>query len=283
MTPESQRWTALATHIAQGYADAPGIEGILIGGSVARGLADVNSDVDLFVFCRQFPDKSLRQTAVDRVNGERWRAHDSRDQGLLRDCFHADDGRIDVEFVLVSAYEALIRDVLANHDISRAKQGLLGGLLDAQIIQDSGLVAHWRRQIAQYPDGLQQRVVEHHLLIDPLWVAEIYARKRGDLLYLCDALCRVANAVLGLLHGLNRRYQPNEYKRLDWIVSHFQLAPENIANRLRDILQGPPLDGVQKLEQIVAETFDLLETHLPTLDMDAARAEFTTDTDTEPE
>ncbi|MBT4500275.1 MAG: DUF4037 domain-containing protein [Gemmatimonadetes bacterium] len=284
MTPESRRWTKLAAGIAEGYTGDANVEGIVLGGSVARGHADANSDVDIFVFCRKFPSDGMRKSAVVQTNGERWKCHNNRrDTGVLRDCFWADGGRIDVEFVLTEAFEAIIRDVLVACDISRSKQGFLGGLLDARTLYGDSLISHWRERIEQYPDALQKKVVESHLFIEPLWIPEIYAGKRGDLLYLCDAICRVSNDILGVLFGLNRLYQPTEYKRLDWLTSKFKIAPINLATRLREVLEGTPLEGVKKIEQITEEMFALVKAHMPSMDISAARAEFTTDTDTEPE
>jgi predicted nucleotidyltransferase len=88
MTSDSQRWAKLASDIAAGYIGDADVEGIVLGGSVARGLADANSDVDIFVFCRNFPSDDMRRSAIERVNGERWKPHnDRRDTGVLFSTF----------------------------------------------------------------------------------------------------------------------------------------------------------------------------------------------------
>lgn len=283
MTPESRRWTELARRIAEPLRAVEGVEAIVLGGSVARGQADLNSDLDIFVFCRDYPSEETRRAAIAHVEGARWRQHDRRAHGVLRDCFHADDARVDLEFMLVSSFEATLREVLIELDTTRWKQARLGGLRDSQTLHDSDLLGAWRQQVEAYPDALQQAVVEAYLVMDPLWVPEIYARKRGDLLYLSEAICRVANGMLGVLSGLNRRYEQNEYKRLDRLIANFEHSPADLAQRLDAVLVGHPLDGVAAMEQLMEEMFVLVETHLPGIDTEPARAEFSTDTDTEPE
>jgi hypothetical protein len=68
---------------------------------------------------------------------------------------------------------------------------------------------------------------------------------------------------------------------MDWLTSRFKIAPTDLANRLREVLEGAPLEGVKKVEQITEEMFKLVEEHMPTMDITSARAEFTTDTDTD--
>ena len=106
---------------------------------------------------------------------------------------------------------------------------------------------------------------------------------RGDLLYLSEALCSVANGVLGVLHGLNRVYRPSEYKCLGWICSRLQQKPRNLHRRLVSIFEDPPLEAVKELEGVATETFDLVAGLMQTVDVDQARMGFTMDTDTEPE
>ena len=219
--------------IAEYYAELPEVAGVVLGGSVARGIADPNSDLDLFVFCHDYyPGERSRSEVVARIQGEGWKQHDDKlGRGILRDCFRAAGHRVDIEHVRVGSYESAIEDVMCRHDTDRDKQSLLGGLLDSRSLHDTGIIEKWKSRISKYPDGLQRKVLKENLSMSPLWIPEIYARNRDDHLYLLEALSSVGNSILGLLHGLNRMYQPGEYKRVTLLLSRLEVAPPNIVGK----------------------------------------------------
>ena len=282
MTPESESGAKVGTLIAKYYAELPEVAGVVLGGSIARGIADSNSDLDLFVFCHDYPSERFRSEVVAGLQGEGWKQHDNKlDRGILRDCFHGAGHRVDIEHVRVSSCESAIEDVMCRHDTDREKQSLLGGLLDSLSLHDTGIIEKWKSKISRYPDGLQRNVLEENLSMDPLWIPEIYARNREDHLYLWEALSSVGNSILGLLHGLNRIYQPSEYKRVPLLLSRLKVAPQNIAGRWQSVFQNGSVDAVKELETIVLEIFSLVEACCPDIDVATARTGFTTDTDTE--
>ncbi len=282
MTETSERGLALSKKIAQIYSECSQVKSIVAGGSVARGYADGYSDVDIFVFCDDFPSEKERASAVERVHGEGWKSHSDRiEQGLARDCYRTEDARIDVGLYKISSVEKVLVDVLEQYDITPYKQGFFGGLLDALPLYGEQQIHTWQIRAALYPDGLLQAMVNTHLHIDPLWIPEICALERGDLLYLYDAFCQAQKKVICILLGLNRLYQPAEFKRVDRLISRMQLAPFNLSCRLNEIFGMEVRDAVRSLSALVEETFDLVERHLPAVDVGFARLNFTTDTDTE--
>lgn len=61
----------LAQQAAQRYHRLPGVDGIALSGSLARGYADGMSDVDLSVYCRAVPSHDARRTVADGLPGVR--------------------------------------------------------------------------------------------------------------------------------------------------------------------------------------------------------------------
>ena len=282
MTPESESGMKVGEQIARYYTELPEVAGVVLGGSVARGTADPSSDLDLFVFCHDYPSKRFRSEVVAGFQGEGWKQHGNKlDRGILRDCFRGSGHRIDIEHVRVSSYESAVEDVLCRHDTDRDKQSLLGGLLDSRSLHDTGIIKKWKSRISKYPDGLQRKVLKENLSMSPLWIPEIYARNRDDHLYLLEALSSVGNSILGLLHGLNRMYQPGEYRRVTLLLSRLEVAPPNIVERWMSVFRYGSVGVVKELETIVLEIFNLVEECCPAIDVASARTGFTTDTDTE--
>ena len=110
MTPESDSGLKVGKRIARYYAELPEVAGVVLGGSAARGTADPNSDLDLFIFCHDHPGERFRSEVVAGLHGEGWKQHGNKlDRGILRDCFHAAGHRIDIEHVRVGSCESAIR------------------------------------------------------------------------------------------------------------------------------------------------------------------------------
>lgn len=282
MTECSKKWLALARKISEVYATWDETVAITIGGSVARGVADPSSDVDIFVFCLELPSVQQGADAVQTVAGERWKRHDEMLQwGIARDCFHLDDARIDIGYFLDSTAQTLLDDVLVRYDIMPSKQGFLGGLLDCVPVHGKDVISSWQGRARDYPDELRTAVVEAHLWMDPLWIPEIYATQRGDFLFLHDTLVKTATNVLGMLLGLNRIYQAAEWKRTEALIDKMTIAPSNLYPRLAEVFRGGQDDSVAVLTSLVEETFELVEKNMPDLDVGGARVAFETDTDTE--
>ena len=88
MTPESESGMKVGEQIARYYTELPEVAGVVLGGSAARGIADPSSDLDLFVFCHDYPSERFRSEVVAGFQGEGWKQHGNKlDHGILRDCF----------------------------------------------------------------------------------------------------------------------------------------------------------------------------------------------------
>ena len=100
MNPESESGMKVGAQIAKYYTELPEVAGVVLGGSAARGIADSNSDLDLFVFCHDYPSERFRSEVVAGLQGEGWKQHDNRlGRGILRDCFRGAGHRVDIEHV----------------------------------------------------------------------------------------------------------------------------------------------------------------------------------------
>lgn len=271
----------IASQIAEGFAGHPSVVAVVLGGSVARGDADASSDLDIFVFCAEHLSRPERAAVVNGVRGHGWRTHSKPDHGILRDCFRTVEHRVDIEQVLVPHYERTLDEVMGQLSTDRAKQSLLGGLLDSIALYDTGAVDAWKTRIRAYPDGLQRKIIEEQLEIAPLWIPRIYAENRGDQLFLTTAMCAAGNQVLDILHGLNRWYLPGEYKRVPARLARMPIAPHRIADRFSAVFRAASPRTSRDLEGIVLEVLDLVEQYCPELDVAHARTEFTSDTDTD--
>ena len=89
------RRRAIAGRAAQAYAANPDVAGALLAGSVARGLADDLSDIELDVYWRRPPTDDERVAAVEGAGWERVYADEDEHEwadGYLIDGVEVDTG-----------------------------------------------------------------------------------------------------------------------------------------------------------------------------------------------
>ena len=276
-TPKSHRDFAVAKQVAGRLSRHPYVEAIAVGGSIARGIGDEFSDLDLFVYCHTFPPEDERRALLEPLSPERWKTHDEFVRfGLVVDAFVCGETEVDLNLLLGKTVEACMRAVLEKHDLTPRIQAFVGGFADALPLYGDEQCEAWRQRVAVYPEPLARKMVEEHLAIEPLWVPGIDGCREGDLLVLYEALCRVQRGVLGILLGLNRLYVPPIYKRSRRLLGSMRIKPQRAVERLEETFTLDATAALLHLRELVHETFDLVETHMPELDVAGARKRFTT-------
>ena len=108
--------------------------------------------------------------------------------------------------------------------------------------------------------------MRNHLRFWPSLVLEERVVPRDAPLFFHKALLDDAKNLLAVLSGLNRLYPQLEFKRLDAYVARMQIAPPDVATRLKQAFSAEPLAAIAILHALIEETFDLIERHMPEVD-----------------
>ena len=220
--------------IVAAVAEQPGFAAISLGGSVATGLADAVSDLDLHIYWR-WP------LAVPAARAEQ-----------LATC--ADAGSLEVEILTwgrednfrVGGRHVELIYIPLDELLAEADQAYGAGLIDegfatarlfyvasGQTLHDpSGdLGALQARLLAGYPEPTRRRLLEHHPELLRAYLGQLRkAHARGDLLFVQHRRYTVQMVFFNLLFALNRRYHPGE-KRLLTHGDRCLLRPADMAAR----------------------------------------------------
>jgi hypothetical protein len=278
---EASRWRRTAVRpVLEWYAGIEGVDAVMLGGSTARGDADRWSDVEVGVFWRRRPTTAERLAVpgtaeVRPVNadGEPW--YDELYLGAPR----PDGLLVEVAHLLTQTVETILDDVLAGHPDGTGMT-LLKGLVDGRDVigPRPDLVARWQQRVATYPRDLALAVVRRDGNIVKFWRLHMLVERDNPFL-LAREFMRITNQLLNVLHALNGRYcgHVTAFKRLDTLERDLSLAPPRLAARLRAVFTEPAPDGAETLRTLVEETYDLVELHLPEVDVDALRTNFRSD------
>jgi Domain of unknown function (DUF4037) len=269
---EVARRRDLAKIVAPAYVANPKVAALLLAGSVARGLADQFSDIEIDIYWHAPPTEADRQAPIERFG---WQpVYSVVDENEWADGFLIEGVKVDTSQFLVATIERYLRDAIERADTEPEYQVRITALQHGQPLHGAELIERWRAKIAPYPEALAQAMVAQHLEFRPRYLLEMLAA-RDDVLVLHRELVDAQQHLLDVLMGLNRLYAPHPYhKWLDWEAGQLRIAPPDLNCRLRQVLRAEPHAAVEEIHQLIEETFVLVERHLPGFDTGQARAVF---------
>ncbi len=269
--PVTRRF-AIAERAASAYIANPHVAAVLVAGSVARGLADTFSDIELDVYWSSPPTDHERVSAVE---GAGWlRVYAEVDENEWADGYSIDGIKIDTSGFLTSTIDRYLTAALDQGDAEPELQVRITAVLHGHVFHGQPVIDAWRSRCAIYPNALAEAMVDAGLDLRPRERLEMLAA-RDDVFLLHRDLLDNVQGPLDALFGLNRVYAPHPFhKWLDWEATLLHRAPVDLVGRIRRLLVALPAPAIDELSSLVEETFDLVEQELPAYDVDTPRAAY---------
>ena len=234
----------------------PGVAGVVLGGSWARGVARPDSDVDLGLYYRQespFAISDIRKVAQEFstsgaqpvvtefyewgpwVNGGAWiQVNGGKIDFLYRSLDH-------VRQVIAEAEQGVWR-----HDYDqqppygfRSVIYLAEARVSVPLFDPHGHLAELKQRVATYPHALRRKIIQ-----DSLWNTEFTlaagwtAAGTGDVYASAGCLTRVAQYLTQALFAINEEYfitDKNACKLIEKMARH----PKNYEAQISSILANP--------------------------------------------
>src|SRR5262245_60950082 len=161
---ETDRRVAVARRAVLAYQRNPRVAAALIGGSVARGLADARSDIELDVYWCEPPSVEDREAAIE---GAGWtRVYAEVDENEWADGMSVDGIKLDVSGFLTSTIDGYIDRALAG-DAGAEVQVRVTALRDGIPLHGAAVIGAWRARCAGYPEALATALVQQGLDLRP--------------------------------------------------------------------------------------------------------------------
>ena len=246
----------LAFHVAERLDRVDGVLAVVLGGSLARGVAKANSDIDLGIYYRSDrpPElKVLRElaAAIDDsgagdavtdfggwgpwIDGGAW----LRVQGRPLDWIYRDLDK--VEGVLGRSLQGHVeRHAQPGHPHGFHAHIYLGEVFYCRALYDpNGVVERLKGRLEPYPPKLRQALIDTYL-----WQAEFAlsvsekAAARGESPYVAGCFFECAYCLVQVLYALNGRYYVNE-KGAVGETATFALRPARFAETVYEVLAAP--------------------------------------------
>jgi hypothetical protein len=267
--------------LAPAYAANPHVIAVFAGGSTARGHADRFSDLEVGVVWDRPPTETERADAIVATQGDLVRLYPLEEFGLgpvWADAWKIGrvDGEpltgveVDMHHFLVERVDEVFADVLDDFDPDLVKQSLIGAIATAIALHGHHVLEAWQQHAAVYPDGLRVAVVRANAQIEGLWRLDAFAARDNPVAGYA-VLSTAHEQLLRALLGLNRTYYSG-LKSIDAVAAELELAPPNLLERIRACYPLKAGESKKRLTALVEETYDLIETQLPAIDVGGLRA-----------
>ncbi len=264
MTDKTQYLLELIKRNVKAYIANPKTKAVMVTGSVAEGLCDEYSDCDVMLYYDELP--SLQELLLSRQQNhgaELIEILGEPKEGAFGETFFVNGVECQFAHATIAQWEKEISSVLEEFDIQSPIIKGMSGTLVAIPLYGETLIEQWKAKVANYPDGLAQKMVEHYLKFFPIWGIQSKLANRDTTLWYHQILVESAQNLLGVLSGLNRLYYSTfQFKRMSRFIEQMKIAPENLASRLEGLFRYPASFAVNELEALVRETVELVEIHM---------------------
>jgi predicted nucleotidyltransferase len=266
------RRRTLAVNVAAAYAGNPKVAGVVLAGSVARGLADGFSDVEVDVFWHSAPSLHDRHAPLEANAWILVSAEEDEDEWA--DSFMVDGVKVDTSQFLVSTLDRWIDKVMQTGDTEPEYQVRITAVRQGRPLHNAALIGRWRSKTEPYPDVLANAMVTKGLEFWPRGRIEMLAA-RGDVVMLHSDLVDNVRGILDALMGASRLYVAHPWhKWLDWETGQLTITPPDLNARIRRLLTADPTAAAAQTTALVHETFDLVDRYVKGFDTGALRAAF---------
>ncbi len=230
---------------------ARGHYAIALGGSHAKGTADDDADVDLYLFAHTVLPNDERTRIASAFSSEIdsirswgddapfWNAGtDFRFRGHNVECWLRDIGHI--ERSIAECREGVVRREFVTWTTTGFYNHCCLSDLTVMVPLDDpfDIIARWKSQVATYPPRLRQAIVNQHLAAAEFWPENFHylsAIERQDVIYATGIVQQVVHNLVQVLFALNEVCFPGD-KRLDVAMAHLPRQPPKLCERIRALL-----------------------------------------------
>jgi predicted nucleotidyltransferase len=268
MLDRNQYLLELVKRNVKAYLANPKTKAVMVTGSVAEGECDEYSDCDVCFYYDELPTDAELQLARQQNQGAALiEILGDRREGAFGESFLMNGIEFQFAHATIAQWEKEISSIVEAFDVPTPLMKTMAGTLVGIPLYGETLIEAWKAKIADYPDGLAQRMVEHYLKFVPVWGIQVKLARRDTTLWYHQILVESVQNLLGVLSGLNRLYYSTfQFKRMSGFIEQMKIAPENLAARLEGLFHQEASVAVNELETLVQETVKLVEVHMPQVD-----------------
>ncbi|KAA3603924.1 MAG: DUF4037 domain-containing protein [Calditrichaeota bacterium] len=268
MNEESLKLQELAKKLLPEITTDENVEAVSIVGSVAYGMSDSASDIDLLILFNKLTDEKIEQIKKFWTPRKPIYVIGGKEAGFITVGRFVDKVKIDFGHLRRNYYDEIIENVCVKGKTDLEQQAALFGLLNSTVLFGENYIEQFRKKIRNYPDKLQTAMLKTFCHFTPKCVYDKMIVDRNDKLFFYESALRDLNNVIAVLFSLNKIYHPGKAKGIGWILEkQFKIKPKNLEQKIDLVLTSSLKKGTKVLFELINETMDLVSEIRPNFDL----------------
>ena len=256
----------IAKEIANLTTKPEGLRAILLQGSVAKGLADEYSDIELKFIWTTATTAEMRAVVFQKVPKQPLFAEEEED-GEWVSAFTYKSVKIDVSHLEMPVLQPIIEGVMESRNTSIAGQALLASIQDSIALYGQEALDEINAQFADYPLELSTRCIKVNASFSE-WSMRNALLERQDMVAYHHLIDLTLLQILRLLFALNQTYlRSYNFKWFRYNASKLSFKPDNFEDRVEAVLSGSGTEQVEELNKLLHEVFALVQKQRPDIDV----------------
>lgn len=261
---EASLWRVeLARELSGYYSSHPGVAMVCLGGSAARGIADIWSDLDIIVYWKEIDTQWLQKPPlpVERT------AVSFHDSGTVLESYHLQGLKADFGHVTLSSWEEWVEPLFSTPEPDLQAIGSVGGFLSSIVFHGEEEYRRIRGRISRYPDALAEHVARRSMGLFVKDYLEKQCLERGDYIAWLQGTLQTITNLVNVLAAVNRVwFHAGELRWLGYHLGRMPLLPGGFtADNLERIMREPGSWSSELLNRLQGETLSLVEREIPSL------------------
>lgn len=268
MNEESLKLQELAKNLLPEITADENVEAVSIVGSVAYGISDSASDIDLLILFEKLPDEKIEQIKKYWTLRKPIYVIGGKEAGFVTVGRFVDKIKIDFGHLRRNYYEEIIENVCVKAETDLGQQAALFGLLNSTVLFGENYIEQFRKKVKVYPEKLQTAMLKTFCHFTPKCVYDKMIVDRNDKLFFYEMALKDLNNVIAILFSLNKIYHPGKFKGIEWILEkQFKIKPQKFEEKIDLVLTSNLKKGTKVLFDLIGETLELVSEVCPKFDL----------------
>ncbi len=268
--PSTFNHVSLARQVAERFSAFPQVEAIALGGSVATGAADHNSDIDMYVYTEETIPLVQRAALVEEFGTTRADL-DLQYWDLGDEWFHAETGiEVDMIYWSTTWIEEQINRVLKYHQANIGYTTCFWNTIlhSVPLYDRKGWFHDLQSQCQQpYPEELRRAIISKNYAVLRQIIPSYYhqiekAVQRKDKVSINHRVAALLASYFDIIFALNSLPNPGEKRVLEIAAKQCKLIPEDMHKDVSEVLLAAAQDEgilLGRVDRLVDRLEELLE------------------------